>query len=464
MILQAVSHQPQILRELVSAAIGSGLRGSLADTDKTVSNRGQKLAIKFAFRVGVHGCSSGRQGLPIALQCLAKSGASGHPATGRSKHFLKLRDIPQVTVKNHAASFFQRGFRRGRTHPRVAIPIAANPGAEADYRRQLAGRDTLAEDLFNSLGQIGVETFQSRNQKWPIVVESHGDFVFDRGVMATNLLRLPQGGNFAENRLLLPGGLSVEQQRPVERLQGPGDMLPLGASHPPRHLRRMGGKDRHDLNLPQPGHHLLGAEALRFQTGQSPAQGTRLVRRIGRQPHRPQTPFAVLGFRQIDQLEKSRKSLNDLPRIGQRQATNQFDRRLQLTTILPDPGIPFVMEQPPSMGDGTMPKFFLQVVNSLAGLLTNHCSEQLTQRTHIPPQRPLPQVTGKTGQLRQPGQGIIDFPVQFLHGYLPVVEESNELLNLGFPDCSLPAPVVGSRGPACPVNPLAKQEPLWNNI
>ncbi len=111
----------------------------------------------------------------------------------------------------------------------------------------------MSEYFVERRSQIGIKIAQGGDQKRRVMIEPHGDFVFHRRVMTPDFLGLPKSGDFAEDRLLMRSGFGIEEQGSVQLFQGPGDMLPLGAGHTPRHFGRMSGEHRDHFDVLQGG-------------------------------------------------------------------------------------------------------------------------------------------------------------------------------------------------------------------
>ena len=74
----------------------------------------------------------------------------------------------------------------------IAIAVAADPGAEGDHLRQIRDGNFAVELSIQRAHDLFVNFGHAANEAGAVVIQSHFDFIADRGRTATNLIALPQ--------------------------------------------------------------------------------------------------------------------------------------------------------------------------------------------------------------------------------------------------------------------------------
>jgi len=82
----------------------------------------------------------------------------------------------------------------------IAVAVAADPRAEGDDQRDVdAGQRVFVLGLEGD-GDLVVEDGDGLEDGFVVIVEGHPDFVADGGAGGADVVGLPEGGNFSEQR------------------------------------------------------------------------------------------------------------------------------------------------------------------------------------------------------------------------------------------------------------------------
>ena len=152
-----------------------------------------------------------------------------------------------------------------------------------------------------------VERRQRVEQRHIVVIKRHLHLVADGGPRAAHVVGLPQRGDLREHLALQGLQLAFRYGDAVQRLEQLADAAALEHHAAPRHLCRVRREDGRDVDLPQQAQDGGAIMAGLAQPPDRAAQAAALRHRVRCQQRRKPAALAVVGFRQVDQLEVERE-------------------------------------------------------------------------------------------------------------------------------------------------------------
>jgi hypothetical protein len=248
---RAVDHV-EVGRELGDARIG----GRLADR---VAHRFE--VIEFARRRGHAGIQAGERaavGLVGALRVpVGRALGEREQLGGRLDHGRRARQVGaelvqllQVPGEDPRRLHAQRAPEHLGRHERVAVAVAADPGAHAQERRRL-GDGARALPARERVLERGIQARQLVQEGLVVVGDAVRHLVDHREPLAAQHARLPQREHVAAHRLVVGLALLGREAHAVALLEQRGDAS-LGVEHDaPLHLGGMRREHRHDQRLPE---------------------------------------------------------------------------------------------------------------------------------------------------------------------------------------------------------------------
>ncbi len=113
----------------------------------------------------------------------------------------------------------QRGLRHLGRHERVAVTVAADPGAETDEGRQIIERPRIEAGRFPGFAQMGVRPGQSLGKHLAQVMQRVVEFRLDAGSRHVNLTGAPEAFELDLNLAREPGLLARRAVRVLVSVQ-----------------------------------------------------------------------------------------------------------------------------------------------------------------------------------------------------------------------------------------------------
>ena len=281
-----------------------------------------------------------------------------------------------VAGQHHLLLSPQRVAERPRPGVRVAVLVAANPGAEA--KEGVKGRRRPPEDLDPAAVQLGVDGGDGVHQEIEVEADVAG-LVEDRRAHRAQFLGLPEQLHVAAHRGDQGGVAGGSGWRAVEVVQGHGHSVDVVEDRAADRLGGVSGDHRHHVQLGERGEQPLSAAldvgGAREEIVEGP-RGRRPTRRDGLDAPDHLDPMLQLGH--IDELEVERES-PDQPGGGA-----DVDRPQLVVERLADRLVVAIAELL-----GLCPHLLLEHEERLSLLLRERLSQQGADQAHIAPEATL---------------------------------------------------------------------------
>ena len=157
------------------------------------------------------------------------------------QHFFGRADLPQrgtqaVTQRFDVIEVFAK-YQRARQfecvantlglHERVAVAVAADPGAEANQRGQRGFFDHDAVDVTKRVANLRINSRDGFEERKPEIAQAHANLVVNGGLRDANFVGLPERNHFGADGLFAVCGIGGGQRKPVEIFQLSGDAAAL---------------------------------------------------------------------------------------------------------------------------------------------------------------------------------------------------------------------------------------------
>src|ERR1700682_2723978 len=121
----------------------------------------------------------------------------------------KCCDLREVVVDDSMSGHANCVLRATRCDRRIAVAITPNPGAKNQQLRKLPFRRLQAEHVPERLFKLVIKTGQSVEEHHGEEVQTHVDLISNRGLVKTDFIGLPKGGDLSENLAFVVASLAV---------------------------------------------------------------------------------------------------------------------------------------------------------------------------------------------------------------------------------------------------------------
>ena len=335
----------------------------------------------------------------------------------RTKPVAERFNLVEIFAQDQGSCRLQRAANAIGFDQRVAVAVAANPGAELNQIRQSIFVELQTVDFAERFHDLGINLRQGIEQRKPKVAQAHANFVVDGGFRQAHFVGLPEGSHFRADIVFAILRFFGGQRKAVEALQLLRDAASLQQDGLPRDLRGMCREHWSDGDLAERGDGVAGRDSRLFHAQQRAPKRTRERRMFAVQFARAAPALAMVGLGKIGEFEVSREGFCDLIGAGQIHPRNnllrfqhKFRRRSLLRTA--PHGLAMLDQQPPQL--------FHRIEYVLTGLLHQHLSQDCAQRAHVSPQRIVfRRFVGMRRQFGQAGVLVLGFPQRlgFVRGH-----------------------------------------------
>ena len=264
--------------------------------------------------------------------------------------------------------------------------------------RQLVRLDLEAVGRVERRGDLAIELGQRLEDGDVVVVEAHLDFVVDGGPARAHLVGLPQAGDLGQHKFFEPRHILLGDGNAIERLKKFADAAALEHDGAARRLRGVGREDRNDEHAAQPVQGLFRADAHAAHLAECAFERAALAAGLPAQAQGDAAALAMIGFRQIDELEVEGKGAREQDGALDGQRVHQFERGGGMTGGFFGVAAGFGI----AAADGSLAQGLDLRERLVAGLFAQHRAQQRAQRAHVAAQRRLFQVAGLRFQFGQP--------------------------------------------------------------
>ncbi len=323
--LEAGRDQLEIAQELLRTFVAVG--PAVVGEAQPLGNLAEEHAIRHA--IVAHGRDAERAGNQrgVQLDALAELGIDRASAGALRQQLRQHAALLEVRVDDHLLLARQRLADGLGVYVRIAVHVAADPGAEADHVRQLERIRRHAVELGERLGELVVERRQDAIQDLGEIEHHVFALVGHREPLARMVFGLPRGGELGAHAApVLPQFL--RRQRGIEAVeQQLGDALVLAQHRAACALGGMRGEHRLDADLLQQLEHLVEREAAALELGERGLDSARLRALAGLEEIAAAAADAMHLLGEIDRAEPHGEGARQVAR-HLRSAPAQLDAEL----------------------------------------------------------------------------------------------------------------------------------------
>ena len=278
------------------------------------------------------------------------------------------------------------GFASGfGSDERVAVAVAADPGAEGDELREIGEGWSGVVGEFGGEGgsYFSVEDGQRVEEGGLVVVEGHADLVTHGGAGGASIVGLPECGDFGGKVAFEGVELGVGDGDAVELLEEVRDAAAFEHDAASSDFSGMGREDRRDADLTEEIRCSLGGDTGLAEDAECSAKTAALNFFMGWiglvEGAGEAAALAVVGFGQVDELKVEAEGASEAVGAGEIERTDASDGLLEMR----QGGVAVRSCVCLATGDGGAAKSFYGVVEGFTSLLAEDEAEEVAERADI---------------------------------------------------------------------------------